>query len=46
MKGMTKALISTDECFINLEEKRIKLDKMMLKMENDRIKENEAREER
>ena len=46
MKGMAKALSSSDERFINLEEKRIKLDKMMLKMENDRIKENEAREER
>jgi len=30
---------------LNLEEKRIKLDEMMLRMENDRIKENEAREE-
>ena len=39
MKGMTKALSSSDECFTNLD-----LDEMMLK--NDRVKENEAREER
>jgi len=31
---------------LSLEEKRIKLDEMMLRMENDRIKEDEAREKR
>ena len=31
VSGITKALSSSDECFIQLEEKRIKLDEMMLK---------------
>ena len=46
VKGISTALGSSDERFIELEEKRMKLDEMMLKMEQDRMRENEAREER
>ena len=46
VSGITKALSSSDECFLQLEEKRIKLDEMMLKMEEDRRKESDEREER
>ena len=35
VSGITKAISSSDERFIQLEEKRIKLDEMMLKMEED-----------
>jgi len=40
--AISTALNSSDEKF---EEKRMKLDEMMFKMEQDRIRENEAREE-
>ena len=43
--GITKALSSSDECFIQLEAKRIKLDEMMLKMEEDQRKESDEQEE-
>ena len=33
--GITEALSGSDESFLLLEEKRIKLDEMMLKMEED-----------
>ena len=46
VSGITKALSSSDERFLQLEEKRIKLDEMMLKMEEDRRKESDEREER
>lgn len=46
VSGITKALSGSDECFLQLEEKRIKLDELMLKMEDDRRKENDEREER
>ena len=46
VKGISTALGSSDERFIELEEKHMKFDEMMLKMEQDRIRENEAREER
>jgi len=46
VKGISTALGSSDERFIELEEQQIKLDKMMLKMEQDRMRENEASEER
>ena len=39
---VAKALSSSsDECFLQLEEKRIKLDEMMLKMEEDQRKESD-----
>ena len=41
VSGITKALSSSDKCFLQLEEKRIKLDEMMLKMEEDRRKESD-----
>ena len=41
VSGITKALNSSDGCFLQLEEKRIKLDEMMLKMEEDRRKESD-----
>ena len=46
VSGITKALSSSDERFLQLEEKRIKLDEMMLEMEEDRRKESDEREER
>ena len=45
-KGISTALGSSDEWFIEVQEKRMKLDEMMIKMEHDRMRENEAREER
>jgi len=38
VKGITKALSSSEERFLDLEGKRLKLDEMMIKMENERIK--------
>ena len=38
VSGITKALRGSDECFLQLEEKRIKLDEVMLKMEEDQRK--------
>lgn len=46
VKGISKVLGSSDERFIVLEEKRMKFEEIMLKMEEDRLKESEAREER
>lgn len=46
VSGITKALSGSDECFLQLEEKRIKLDELMLKMEDDRRKENDEKERR
>ena len=34
-------MVASDERFLQLEEKRIKLDELMLKMEDDRRKEND-----
>ena len=46
VSGITNALSGSDERFLQLEEKRIKLDEMMLKMEEDQRKESDEREER
>ena len=41
VSGITKALSGSDEHFLQLEEKRIKLDELMLRMEDDQRKEND-----
>ena len=46
VSGITKALSSCDERFLQVEEKRIKLDEIMLKIEEDRRKDSDEREER
>ena len=46
MNKVAKAQDATDSQFLEIEEKRLKFDEMMLEMENRRWKEEQDREER